>query len=460
MKIGKIRIRRIIVFYSKIAILLMQIIMYSYVWNHMYKLLMPIQYWRRGNWAIVGIYAAVLLLCSKAFESLKIGYLKTSDILYSQLFTIVCTNAFTYVQLVLLNGHWAIFKGAVPRFENITPMLRLTLAEFILVFFWTILMQWIYRNLYPPQDILFIYGLEEPEKLIRKLQKREDKFIIKKKVHYTEELEKELAEAKEHDAVLIGDIPSHERNQILKYCFQKDIRCYGMPKLSDIMIRSGDTVDLFDTPLLLFSNFGLGYIQLFLKRVMDIVISFCALVVAAIPMLVIAICIKKYDNGPVFYKQKRLTRNGKEFEILKFRSMTVNSEELGARLATAHDSRITPVGAVIRRLHVDELPQLINILRGDMSVVGPRPERKEIAEEYKKSIPEFDFRLKVKAGLTGYAQVYGQYNTTPYDKLKLDLTYIENYSIWLDVKLMIFTLKILFRKEKSEGVDDSKENAL
>ena len=170
-------------------------------------------------------------------------------------------------------------------------------------------------------------------------------------------------------------------------------------------------------------------------------------------MIVIALCIKLYDHGPVLYKQERLTKDGEPFMIYKFRSMTTHSEDAGARLAAKEDARITPVGRVIRAIHFDELPQIFNILKGDMSLVGPRPERPEIAAQYKREIPEFDYRLKVKAGLTGFAQVYGKYNTTPYDKLKLDLTYIENYSILLDFKLLFLTFKILFQKENTEGVE-------
>ena len=263
-----------------------------------------------------------------------------------------------------------------------------------------------------------------------------------------------------YDAVLIGDIMVEDRNRFIKFCFEKNIRCYTIPKISDIMIRNSESIDLFDSPLLLFRNNGLTYRQMFVKRAMDIGISALGIVLASPVMLLIAACIKLYDGGPVFYKQNRQTKDGKEFQILKFRSMIVDSERQGARLAKANDDRITPVGKVIRRLHFDELPQLFNILSGDMAFVGPRPERKEITEEYTKKIPEFPFRLKVKAGLTGYAQVYGQYNTVPYDKLKLDLTYITNYSIWLDIKLIILTVKILFQKEKSEGVDDGQKTAL
>ena len=178
-------------------------------------------------------------------------------------------------------------------------------------------------------------------------------------------------------------------------------------------------------------------------------------------MLITAIAIKLYDGGPVFYKQIRCTRDRKEFYILKFRSMKVDAEKDGvARLAAKNDSRITPVGKLIRPTRIDELPQLFNILRGEMSFIGPRPERPEIIDQYMEEMPEFAFRMKVKAGLAGYAQVYGKYNTTPYDKLKLDLTYIEQYSVWLDLKLMLLTLKILIKPESTEGVDSSQTTAM
>ena len=177
-------------------------------------------------------------------------------------------------------------------------------------------------------------------------------------------------------------------------------------------------------------------------------------------MLLIALCIKMQDGGTVIYKQKRLTKDGKEFDIYKFRSMRMDSEQSGARLAQKGDRRVTPIGTIIRNLHFDELPQLFNILKGDMSLVGPRPERPEIAKEYQRQVPEFEFRLKVKAGLTGYAQVYGKYNTTPEDKLKLDLFYIEHYTVWMDMKLLLLTFKILFQKENTEGIENGQMTAV
>ena len=192
---------------------------------------------------------------------------------------------------------------------------------------------------------------------------------------------------------------------------------------------------------------------------MDIVLSFLAIVVFAIPMAAVAVAIKLEDGGPVFFKQKRMTRGGREFDILKFRSMIVDAEKYaGAVLATENDPRITKVGRFIRATRLDEIPQILNILKGDMSVVGPRPERKVLADEIRKEVPEFDYRLKVRGGLTGYAQIYGKYNTSSYDKLRLDLMYIENYSLLLDIKLIILTLRIIFSKDSTEGIDVAAEN--
>ena len=194
-----------------------------------------------------------------------------------------------------------------------------------------------------------------------------------------------------------------------------------------------------------------------MKRLLDIVVSILLTVILSPVLLLIAVLVKCYDGGPVFYRQDRLTKDGKVFQIIKFRSMSVDSEKNGARLAAKGDRRVTPVGRVIRKIHFDELPQLFNIIKGEMSIVGPRPERPEIAAQYEKEIPEFTYRLKMKAGLTGYAQVYGKYNTKPYDKLKLDLTYIENYSLWLDFQLVAATVKVIFQKENTEGVDQSQK---
>ena len=308
--------------------------------------------------------------------------------------------------------------------------------------------------------MLLIYGDFNPKQLMEKLDSRKDRYQIREMIHLSAGVDVILEKIREYDTIIIGDIPSRERNRFLKFCYWHEIRCYSVPKISDIIITGADRIDLFDCILMLSRNSGLTIGERFFKRLMDVVISFLACIILSPLMLIIAATIKLYDRGPVFYRQERLTKDEKTFQILKFRSMIVESEEEGARLACENDDRITPVGRILRRSHFDELPQLFNILMGDMSIVGPRPERREIFQQYEESIPEFKFRLKMKAGLTGYAQVYGQYNTVPYDKLKLDLTYIESYSLWLDIKLCFLTVKILFQKEKSEGVGDDHTTAL
>ena len=247
----------------------------------------------------------------------------------------------------------------------------------------------------------------------------------------------------------------------MKFCYGRSIRVYMMPKITDVLVKGADPIHLFDTPIYLTREYALTVEQRIAKRLIDLICALLLVVIASPFMLITAICIKAYDGGPVFYKQTRCTRGGREFQILKFRSMKVDAEKDGvARLASKNDSRITPIGKFIRACRIDELPQLFNIIKGDMSFVGPRPERPEIIEQYMEEMPEFAFRMKVKAGLAGYAQVYGKYNTTPYDKLKLDLFYIENYSVWMDLKLMMLTLKIVLKPESTEGVDQKQVTAM
>ena len=185
---------------------------------------------------------------------------------------------------------------------------------------------------------------------------------------------------------------------------------------------------------------------------MDIIISGAGLLVASPVMLIEALAIKLEDGGPVFFRQPRMTKDGKVFDVLKFRTMIVDADKDVKRLASQNDDRITKVGKFLRKTRMDELPQFINILKGDMSIVGPRPEQVEITEKYVEVLPEFRYRLKVKAGLTGLAQIQGKYNTTPRDKLIFDLIYIEQYSIWVDIKLILQTVKVLFKSDSTEGV--------
>ena len=261
--------------------------------------------------------------------------------------------------------------------------------------------------------------------------------------------------------VFLSGIHSHDRNIILKYCVSYGIDVFVIPRVGDVIMSGAYHMHMFHLPMLRVGRYMANPEYLFVKRAMDIILSMAALIITSPIFVVTAIAIKS-DGGPAFYKQVRLTKDGKTFEILKFRSMKVDAEKDGvARLSTGDkDDRITPVGHIIRKLRIDELPQLINILKGDLSICGPRPERPEIAAQYCEEMPEFALRLQAKAGLTGYAQVYGKYNTTPYDKLQMDLMYIAHPSIVEDLKIILATVKILFIPESTEGIAEGAITAM
>ena len=393
-------------------------------------------------------YALFFVIFSYILGGMKIGYLKSSSLMLSQTLALIAANVSIYLETVLLSA----------RFVNIIPMIELTAIDIVVIFIWTFLVNRIFRKLFPARHILLLYEEYDPSMLLRKVNSRKDRYLIKKSMNVEEGWESITKEMCNYDAVFLCDIHSPLRNRLVKYCYANGIRSYITPKISDIIIRSSENIHMFDTPLLLSRNNGLSFEQKLVKRFMDIVISLVMLVITSPFMLVTAVAIKLYDGGPVFFRQKRCTINGREFYIHKFRSMIVNAEKEGEVIpATDDDERITPVGKVIRKTRLDELPQFIDILKGDMSVVGPRPERVEHVEMYTREIPEFSYRLKVKGGLTGYAQIYGKYNTTAYDKLKLDLMYIQNYSLLLDLKLIIMTVKIIFVKESTEGFEDTEK---
>ena len=448
------RYKRLIMFLASLLVIGLQTANFAWIWYKYYNVrgVMRFFYWRRGNWALIALYFLTVILVSKLFGALKVGYMRVLDVIIAQIFSVLLTNVLAYLQLALI-GRW--------RFLSHTgPMVKLTFVNLLVVILWVVFMRWIYNTIYPPKSVILVYDVHNPEKLLKNIASRRDKYVIAEAVMIDKGLDFIKERIPQYETCILGDIPSHERNVLVKYCFERNIRCYCSPKISDIMLMSAEKIHMFDTPLLLMRNRGLTVEEAFVKRVLDIAVSILLTIVLSPVLLLIAVLVKCYDGGPVFYRQNRLTKDGKVFQIIKFRSMSVDSEKNGARLAAKGDRRVTPVGRVIRKIHFDELPQLFNIIKGDMSIVGPRPERPEIAAQYEKEIPEFSYRLKMKAGLTGYAQVYGKYNTKPYDKLKLDLTYIENYSLWLDFQLVAATVKVIFQKENTEGVDQSQRTAL
>lgn len=438
----KEKYKRTVMSLASVSILALLTTLYGYVWYEFYRKLIIDPFERTGNWLVIAIYALLLYCFTRIYGGYKIGYLRQGDVIYSSILSMVFVNIITYLQISLIGRHLL----------TPLPITAMTILDAVLIILWAIGGQKLYSILYPPRQMLMIYGSTLAESLVYKMSSRAEKYDICEAVNMEEGLPEIFSRLEKYKAVVICDVKTEYRNKILKYCFENSIRTYITPKISDIIVRGADDIDLFDTPLLLCRNRGLTFEQRVAKRAVDIVVSLLAIIITSPIMLVTAIGIKLYDRGPVLFKQKRCTIGGKVFEICKFRSMIVDAEKDGEVIpAVDNDPRITPIGRIIRKTRLDELPQMFNILWGDMSLVGPRPERVEHVEKYTQEIPEFKFRLKVKGGLTGYAQVAGRYNTTAYDKLKLDLMYIENYSFLLDLKLIFMTIKIMFMKDSTEG---------
>ena len=410
----------------------------------------------KGHIVEIAFYGLILLCLTAMYGGMRLGYLRNSELIFSQLFATVLALMFIYVELSIMAHQPFVLK-----------VFAMMLAEqTITVVIYTNIANRIYRSIFPPRKLMLIHGERPIEDIYNKFESRKDKYSIEKTLCIREGVDQicqEIVnsyEKGECNAVVVWDVSTAERNSILKFCYARSIRIYIMPKITDVILAGAEELHIFDSPLLLTREYSLSMEQRFIKRSIDIICSLILLILTSPIMLLTAVAIKIYDGGPVLYKQVRCTRNQREFQIMKFRSMRTDAERDGvARLAQKHDNRITPIGKFIRTCRIDELPQLVNIFLGDMSFIGPRPERPEIIREYVEVMPEFVYRMKVKAGLAGFAQVYGKYNTSPYDKLKLDLIYIENYSVWLDLKLMLLTLKVLFWPDSTEGVESEQVTA-
>ena len=420
-----------------------EIMILSFIFFLIWKFMYHIPLLSGGGYILILIYAFIMFMLFLYSDAFKFGYMKFTDIIISQGLSIIILNCITYFQICLIANNMISFF----------PIILMTVIDIAVAFLLSLSFTAIYHKYCVPKHMIMLYGRENSLLLKKKMDQRKDKYCIERMIYCDDYTSEEIiTEFENYDAVILNDIKAELRNKILKYCYGNSIRVYSVPILSDVIYSGSKDITLFDTPLKLIHGCGLSLVQRFVKRTMDLIFCLTAMIPSSFIMLIVAAAIKLEDGGTVFYRQKRVTRNGKKFDILKFRSMIEDAESDGKpHPAIDNDNRITKVGKVIRALRIDELPQLLNIIKGDMSIVGPRPERVEHCEIYRKDIPEFEFRNKVKGGLTGYAQVYGKYNTTAIDKLRLDLMYIENYSFALDIKIILMTLRILFKKESTEG---------
>ena len=408
-------------------------------------------FYAKGDYLVVALFFVLFIIFGRVYDAFLMSMQRISEIVYAQFLAAAVSDFIMYIVIWLLSKH----------LPNILPGVAALIGQVILAAVWAYNAHHAYFKIFPPQATAVIYDTRQGmEKLIGKYG-----LDTKYKVVLTATADECIANLAMLDGVstvFMSGIHSHDRNVILKYCVENNIGIFVIPRIGDTIMSGAYPMHMFHLPMLKVGRYHPQPEYLFIKRLLDIVISAVALVVLSPIFLVTAIAIKVTDHGPVFYKQIRLTKDGKEFGILKFRSMRVDAEKDGvARLSSGeHDDRITPVGRVIRACRIDELPQLLNILRGELSIVGPRPERPEIAAQYCEEMPEFSLRLQAKAGLTGYAQIYGKYNTTPYDKLVMDLMYIAHPSIVEDLKIMFVTVKILFMPESTEGVSEGQTTAM
>lgn len=399
---------------------------------------------RQVSVLVISIYTVLFYTLSLKLDGFRASIMRITELIYAQIIAVAITDAIAAI-IIWIMSIW---------FPNLFPGILCFIAQCSIIPIICWLEHTSYYKNHPPRKTLVVYDARHgAEKLISAYGMETSFEVIG--VQPVEDVLNNISILEQTQVVFICGIHSSDRNKILKECMYRDLQVFIIPRIGDVLMSGSEKMHMFHLPMLRSRRYQPMSEYRTVKRTLDIIFSGIALVLFSPIMIVTAIAIKT-DGGPVFYKQTRLTQNGKLFKILKFRSMCVDAEKkTGAVLSSGKDDpRITKVGRIIRACRVDEMPQLINIFKGDMSIVGPRPERPEIAAVIEKELPEFKLRLQAKAGLTGYAQVYGKYNTTPYDKLLMDLMYISSATLFMDLRIAIETLRILFDKRSTEGLDE------
>lgn len=337
--------------------------------------------------------------------------------------------------------------------------LYLAILQFFTLGFWITFSWKIQKKLNPPINLMIIGNKADAENIIKKLSNQRNRdFYIKYLCNNIKILEDYIEQVDE--IIICSRLLEEYREYIINLCIARNKELYIIPQIQDIAMTNTRLEEFDDMPVFKINSFSISFGNRVIKRIFDIIISSVSILILSPIMIVLAIIIKLYDNGSVLYKQERITKDNRPFKLYKFRTMIVDAEKYtGPVLAEDEDPRITPVGRFLRATRLDEIPQLFNVLKGDMSIVGPRPERAYFIEKFTKEMPEFKYRTNIKAGITGLAQVLGKYTTTPEDKLRYDLLYIKKYSLLLDFKILVQTIKVIFMKESSQGVikDKSKE---
>ena len=409
----------------------------------------------RTSFITLGVFTLVYMMMNIIYGGFDIGKRKSKPIIYSFVLSVFFTDIAAHFFMCIMNIT-VVHNGKFVYDYPLLLLLTYIIQIFIIVVF-TYGGNYIYFSANKPHDSIIITRKgEQTDSIISKIGRYKKQYNITETVFINDpDILKKIDKA---DSIFFYNLSVPERNAFVEYCYhcKKDI--YYSVELSDIVSLGSHRVYFDDKSMVYAPVKGLTFEQRVIKRIMDLVIAGFGLIITSPIFLITALCIKLEDGGPVFYKQERATYAGKIFNVIKFRSMKVEDGSIH-KSVTKNDDRITRTGRIIRKFRIDELPQLINVIKSDMSIVGPRPEMVENVEKYTKELPEFAYRQRAKAGLTGMAQIYGKYNTTAYDKLKLDMMYIESYSVLLDIRLIFLTLKIMFTKESTEGVEEGQNHA-
>lgn len=435
---------------AKLLNVLGAVVLFAVMWKLTYAHTCSMPGLMNGGIVIGFFYAAMTFMMNRIYNAYDLGAARVGDMVYSLSLSNVVCNGIAYV--VIMIGY--------SQFLSPLPILALIVGQSVWNFVWSAGINRLYMRWNKPHRTAVVYERDSDLSRMGEINSFKGRFDVVKYVKKPESMAQLKGQIEDCKVIFALGLSSEMLSDISRYCLQENKQAYIDPQIGDVIMAGAEHMHMFSVPVIRVRRAYLTPEYVVLKRLIDVAASLAGIVITSPIMLITALAIKLYDRGPVFYKQVRLTRGGREFSILKFRSMRPNAEKDGvARLAAQNDDRITPVGKLIRACRIDELPQLFNILLGDMTIVGPRPERPEIAAQYEKEMPEFRLRLQVKAGLTGLAQIFGRYNTEPYDKLRMDLMYINNMSIVEDLRLMFATVKILFMKESTAGVQAGQTTA-
>lgn len=425
--------------------MLLQLLMFGYIWISYYNLYAFRTHRLIGGTVSLLLYYIIYSRLVRIYRADKVAQYSVGETVFSQLLAFGITDLIFWVECCFI----------ARRYVSILPGALTVAVQFFVTCLWAVLAKRYYLGHITPQETVVIYGDLSVKGFLRKIEEKPwNLFNIHKKVSAGEDMEVLKAAIDCSETVILYQIDYSLREELMYYCINQQKVFYVTPTITDIVASGFENRHFIDSPLMKYNCYQESLVQAIFKRCMDIGVSLFGLVVTLPITLITMLAIKIEDGGSIFFRQERYTKNWKKFDIIKFRSMVMDAEKNGALLCSTNDSRITRVGAVIRRFRIDEIPQLLNVLKGDMTLVGPRPERVENVEKYTEEMPQFAYRLQVKGGLTGYAQLYGKYNTSAYDKLRLDLIYIENRSLILDMKLIMLTLKMLFIPESTEGFSE------